>query len=251
MKHLNEDQLILHYYGEAPDPAAIASHLASCADCRAGFEGLRRVLAAANALQVPERSANYGSEVWQCLRPRLSERRRWDWKPMFHVSRWAWAGFVTAMLVAAFFLGRFWPRPEIPVVKLPPGQVRERILLASVADHLESSQRVLMEVVNASGNGSVDISQQQASAEELVAANRLYRQSAERAGESGMAGVLEELERILLEIAHSPSQLTSGELNEIRGRIDTQGILFKVRVIGYQARERQKAAARELVRRNS
>ena len=61
----------------------------------------------------------------------------------------------------------------------------------------------------------------------------------------------EELERILLEIAHSPSQLTSGELNEIRGRIDTQGILFKVRVIGYQARERQKAAARELVRRNS
>jgi len=108
-----------------------------------------------------------------------------------------------------------------------------------------------MEVVNASGNGSVDISQLQASAEELVAANRLYRQSAERAGEAGMAGVLEELERILLEIAHSPSQLTSGELNEIRGRIDAQGILFKVRVIGYQARERQKAAARELFRRNS
>ena len=250
MKHLDEDQLILHYYGEAPDPAAIESHLFSCADCRAGFEGLRRVLAAANALQVPERSENYGSEVWQCLRPCLSERRRWDWKPTFHVSRWAWASLITAMLVAAFFLGRFWPRAEIPVAKLPPGQVRERILLASVADHLESSQRVLMEVVNASGNGSVDISQQQASAEDLVAANRLYRQSAERAGEAGMAGVLEELERILLEIAHSSSQLTSGELNEIRRRIDTQGILFKVRVIGDRVRERQKAAARELARRN-
>ena len=107
-----------------------------------------------------------------------------------------------------------------------------------------------MEVANASGNGSVDISQQQASAEDLVAANRLYRQSAERAGEAGMAGVLEELERILLEIAHSSSQLTSGELNEIRRRIDTQGILFKVRVIGDRVRERQKAAARELARRN-
>jgi hypothetical protein len=251
MKHLNEDQLILHYYGEAPDPGAIEFHLSSCADCRAGFEDLRRVLAVANALQVPARSESYGNEVWQRLQPRLSERRRWDWKPKFHVSRWAWAGLVTAMLVAAFFLGRFWPRPEIPVVKLPPGQVRERILLASVADHLDSSQRVLMEVVNASGNGSVDISQQQASAEELVAANRLYRQSAERAGEAGMAGVLEELERILLEIAHSPARLTSGELNEIRHRIDTQGILFKVRVIGYRARERQNTAARELARRNS
>ncbi len=251
MKHLNEDQLILHYYGEAPDPGAIEFHLSSCADCRAGFEDLRRVLAVANALQVPARSESYGNEVWQRLQPRLSERRRWDWKPKFHVSRWAWAGLVTAMLVAAFFLGRFWPRPEIAVVKLPPGQVRERILLASVADHLDSSQRVLMEVVNASGNGSVDISQQQASAEELVAANRLYRQSAERAGEAGMAGVLEELERILLEIAHSPARLTSGELNEIRHRIDTQGILFKVRVIGYRARERQNTAARELARRNS
>src|SRR5204863_694020 len=112
MKHLNEDQLILHYYGEAPDPAAIESHLFSCADCRAGFEGLRRVLAAANALQVPERRESYGSEVWQRLRPRLSERRRWDWKPTFHVSRWAWASLITAMLVAAFFLGRSGREPR-------------------------------------------------------------------------------------------------------------------------------------------
>ena len=61
---------------------------------------------------------------------------------------------------------------------------------------------------------------------------------------------LNTVERILLELAHSSSQLTSGELNEIRRRIDTQGILFKVRVIGDRVGERQKAAARELARRN-
>jgi hypothetical protein len=112
--------------------------------------------------------------------------------------------------------------------------------LVAVGDHLQRSEMVLIELMNAEGNGTVDISAEQGWAEELVAANRLYRQTASRSGEAGVASVLEELERMLLEIAHSPSEVSSSELEAFRQRIEARGILFKVRVIGSQVREREK-----------
>ena len=114
------------------------------------------------------------------------------------------------------------------------------ILLVAVGDHLERSQMVLVELVNAKGNGSVDITNEQHRAEDLLDENRLYRQTAAGIGETGLASVLDDLERVLLEVAHSPSRLSSQELGEIRRRIESEGILFKIRVIGskVQAEER-------------
>ena len=47
------------------------------------------------------------------------------------------------------------------------------------------------------------------------------------------------LERVLLEIARSPSAISSAELAALQRRIESRGILFKVRVIGSQMRERE------------
>ena len=43
-----------------------------------------------------------------------------------------------------------------------------------------------------------------------MGANRLYRQTVVRAGEPGMASLLEELERLLVEVAHRPSVHDAG-----------------------------------------
>jgi hypothetical protein len=51
--------------------------------------------------------------------------------------------------------------------------------------------------------------------------------------------VLDELERVLLEVAHSPSKLNSAEFEQIRQRIAADGILFKIRVVGSNLRERE------------
>ena len=76
MNHLNEEQLVLFHYGEEGyrEPVKrrdVAEHLARCADCRSQYESLQRVLAAVDAVPVPERAEGYGSEVWARLRPRL------------------------------------------------------------------------------------------------------------------------------------------------------------------------------------
>ena len=109
----------------------------------------------------------------------------------------------------------------------------------------------LLEIVNTEATGEVDISTEQEWVRDLVPENRLYRQTAQQAGEAGMASLLDDLERVLLEISHSPSTLSSDEFDEIRQRIESQGIIFKVHVLGSDVRERQLEAARALPRQRS
>lgn len=92
-------------------------------------------------------------------------------------------------------------------------------------------------MANASSNDLLDITAEQARAADLVRENRLYRQTAARTGDVAVAGVLEELERVLLEIAHAPSPISPEELESLRRRLEAESILFKVRVLGRNVRE--------------
>jgi hypothetical protein len=48
------------------------------------------------------------------------------------------------------------------------------------------------------------------------------------------------LERVLLQISHSPNEISADELESLQRQIASQGILFKVRVVELEAREKQK-----------
>jgi hypothetical protein len=244
--HLNEEQLTVYFFGDADDADAIREHLAACEACAAEFAAIERTLAAVSAAPVPERDAGYEARVWQRLQPRLDERRGYDWASWFRLPRLAWAGAMAALLLVAFFAGRFTqpPAPELAGNGASAEEIRERILIVAVGDHLEQSKMVLVELVNADPRNVADIAAEQQRAEELVSSNRLYRLTAQRAGDTEVATLLDELERTLLEIAHSPSQVTPAEFESLRARIEKQGILFKVRVVGSELRERERLMAR-------
>ena len=140
------------------------------------------------------------------------------------------------LLLVAFLLGQL-SRPGGDLAQPIPEQVRERILLVAVGDHLERSQRVLIELIHAEGNGEVDISSQQELARDLVSNNRMYRQTAAQSGDETVAELLDELERLLVEVANGPAELASFEMDELRRRIERKGLLFKIRVIGDDARQ--------------
>src|SRR5207249_8635068 len=107
-----------------------------------------------------------------------------------------------------------------------------------------SIDRVLTEIMNApKGNAGRDISAEQRWADDLLAASRLYRQDAIATGEQSMANVLDELERSLIEIVHSPAQISDADLEQIRRRIDAAALLFKIRVLHDELREREIAPA--------
>jgi hypothetical protein len=234
MTHLSEEQLILHHYGESEEPREVADHLEACADCRDRYTRLQRTLGEADRLEVPWRGADYGEEVWKRLQPRLPEAPP---RPKGWARRLVPIAAVAASLVVAFLLGRLSRDGELQPPRPIAGEARERILLVALGNHLEKSQMVLLELVNAPPGHTLNVDEQRQWAERLVPANRLYRQTAAATGETGVADVLADLERVLLEIAHGPASLSRDELAAFRERIESQGLLLKVKVIGSRTRE--------------
>jgi hypothetical protein len=252
MKHPKEEQLIAYRDGEVEGRQMIATHLADCPECQAELARIDALLAAINSIPVPEPAEDYGQRVWQQISPRLPEKRAhwWDFlfsEPktigFFAPRRWVATGAIAALVLAAFIAGR-WSKPVLPVTPVAVDQtkVRERILVMAVGEHLGRSEMVLVEVANSApqsaGQKKVNISREQRRAEDLLEENRLYRQTALEQGDSALAGVLDELERVLLDVAHSPQQVTPAQLEGLRQRIETRNILFKVRVVGKELQQR-------------
>lgn len=233
MNHLSEDDLVLHYYGEESPRAD--RHLRECESCREAYQALQRVLNSVDSLPVPEREADYEARLWRSIGPRLARRRfplAWRW--------WMVAAAMAALIVAAFFAGRRFEHPR-QIASSPDPQARERVLLVALGDHLERSQMMLIELANAGApnSGRVDISYEQRTAEDLLESNRLYRQTASSSGDAATAALLDDLERVLLEIAHSPSAVSAAQLDDLRKRIEDRGILFKVKIFGSQVEQRE------------
>jgi hypothetical protein len=251
MTHLSDDELVLMFYREDDVLREAEAHAASCAVCRERFEKLTMALREVESEPIPERDESYGAEVWTRLQPRLHDalpRTHW-WESLSAAITWprlAMAGAAAGLLLAAFVAGRSSVPPSAGPVPLQAegasDAARERMLLAAVGSHLDRSRVVLTEIAHRNGGASSDISPEQATAADLVADNRLYRQAAVRTGDAAVAAVLEDLERVLLEIASSPSLATHDDLVRWRDQIDSKGLLFKVTVMGTRVRERQQDA---------
>jgi len=248
----SDDDLVLFYYGESERAAEIAALLAASPEAAARYAELRRVLeAVGEALPVPARPADYGAQVWRRVAPLLSPRRPgWSERlrslltlaPSDGRRLVPLAAAAALLLVVGFVAGRVWPpdapgdgRDEAPQLArtLSPGG-RDQILLASVAGHLESSERLLVEISNAEPErrgGEVELAAERRWAKELLGANRLYRQSAEQGGRPRLAALLDELEPLLLELAHAPAELPAAELDTLRARIEARALLFKTRIV--------------------
>jgi len=228
MKHLTEEQIVLHCYGDAADSAAIECHMETCTQCRQEFQKVKTLLAEIPSVAPPEPPDYLEQKIWLRIRDQVPEKKSAMWLP-----RWAMAAVMAVLVLSAFLAGRFWPRHTGVSQQPQSAQVNpQRVLLVAVGDHLERSQMLLIEIMNAGGKGPIDLSGEQVHARDLLDANRLYRVSAQRTGDPAVAHVLDELERVLAEIADGPSELTPNELKEIRSRIQSQDLLFKIHVIG-------------------
>ena len=237
MEHLNEEQLVMHHYRDDDAPLAVEQHLAACNECRGELEKLRRVLALVDKLPVPDRSPAYGEQMWNRLRWKLERRRRRTW-----LSGLAAA----AVLVIAFLAGEHWHRAQSPVAVATTttplvrqtvaatSPSKDRVLVVVVGDHLDNSERMLLEVANADAKHALDLSGETHRAAELVASNRMYRQTALRQGDERIASLLADIEPILVELAHA-EKLSPEELRSLQKRIDSKGLLFKVRVFSADA----------------
>jgi len=251
--HITDEEMLLDYYNESTssDRAARRAHLETCDACRALDREMRAVLALVDTAPTIEAPPGFGREMWARVEPHISARVARNGAPwLAPVRQWALAGGMAVLLLSSFMLGRVWERAPhrdepAPQASSPvPGAtdaMTERLLRAEVEDHLERSQRVLADLVNADA-ADVSLASDRTRAADLVADGRLYRGAADRIGDVEMRNLLEDVERVLVDVANGSSGPASKELKDVRTRIDEQDLLFRLRVAGSEIRERQRRA---------
>lgn len=247
-RHLTEDELVLHYYGEMSDAAEgrACAHMDACAECRTQLSRLQRVLALVDAGATPEPAATFEARTWQqvepVLRRELPRRRAYLPLPLLRpvIAKIAWGAAAAVLVLAAFVAGRVWPDPPAAsVVTTAPAAAVDRVLLVDLGDHLDRAELTLVEFI---ARNPAEVAARQARAEDLIAANRLYRGTAIAIGDQGVVDVLDELERALIEIAATPVDADESDLDAVRQWIESRDLLFKLRVMREMLQERAPAA---------
>ena len=187
--------------------------------------------------------------MWARLQPELDRAPRKGWLTWFVLSpaRLAWVAGIAILVASAYFAGRVsQPAPVTTTADNAAAgkDLSERILLADLGEHLDRSQLMLVDLVSGDPTDRIDLTAERDRAKELVADNRLYRQTATANGNTALAAVLDDLEQVLVDVAASPDSITPAELNDVRQRIEDKGLLLKVRVLSSEVQRRQKAQMR-------
>ncbi len=247
-EHPDEEALVLLFYGDTgPDEERqMAAHLDSCATCQPVWQQIRTTLAAVDAAAVPEPPADFERVMWARVQGQLESISiaPTPWWSLRHLLP---AGALAAVLLAMFSIGRYWPGQA----ELAPNSVQaipakaaasqtERALLVAMDDHLERSELLLVELMNSPASEPVLQGFERETADDLLSSGRLYRQTATHTGNVHLAAMLEDLEAVLVEIARSPRALKAQDVTALRTRIEEDDLLFKVRVVTDEIRERQK-----------
>jgi hypothetical protein len=222
MTHLSPEQLTDAYYGEAD--GRVREHIQQCSRCGGEYRLLEELLRAVRDTPVPEPEPGYENQVWMRLLPQLPQRKSlksWFFRP------WVFAPALAALLALAFLAGMLTQQRRHS--HSISAQARERVLLISLSDHLERSQVLLTELLNAPP-ATLDFSDERSRARDLLEENRLLRQASARAGEVAHSITLDDLERVLLDLANSPPDLSADDLQALQSRIKDDGLLFKVRI---------------------
>ena len=228
MTHLTEEQEVAAYYNELPPDLDL--HFVHCAECQKRVERLRGLLDPLRHGAVPERGASYGAEVWTRLLPKLPRRtpHPWWFRPL------TLAPIFATLLLIAFFAGMFTQHRRQAGFS---AEARERVLLIALSDHLERSQIVLAQLLNSSP-ANLNLADERQRARDLLDENRLPRETAAHDGDLVHASLLDDLERVLLNIANSPSDVSSQDLLALQQRMENESLLFKVRITSADARQK-------------
>jgi hypothetical protein len=249
MKHLNEEELIEHYYRADADTER---HLVRCAACAEAYAALQSDLAAMVFPAPPARDAAYGERVWASIStslPRL-ETRKQSWWGLRFLRGLSYASAFALLLACAFYAGRQWEhghQPRIAVVQTPlqsppAAHPPERVVVVVLSDHLDRSERLLVELKHADADSAEMLSPLRDQARSLLAANKLCRQQAKKQDDPALAAALDRLDHLFNELANQPGGLNAASVSRLQDQLNSDSLLFEVRVLRSRALDKKPAA---------
>ena len=261
----------LYFYNELPlaERADVQQHLGRCAECRAALDDLS-VIRAALALR-PDVATPRGGD-WSGFMARLNTRiaREGDGEvgdvdaaPSARVVEISWRRRATPYLAAAAVLALVVfssvvtlrrhpaeaPRaavvqpaavvqdhtPDAQVVRASnPGPAADPGLAAVSDQHFERSKLVVLGIATKDA-GQADWSYERELAGTLLSDTRLYRLAAEERGMQSLAGVMRDLELVLLQASMS-EQRDAASLEHLQRLIRRRDLITKMEIVHASAR---------------
>lgn len=254
MHHLTEYELVAHAYAD-DETDAVQQHLERCADCAKAYAAVKSDLDEMEFAAVPVRDAQHGKRVWESIADRLpqyeSPRRHW-------LAGGLWRGLAVSacagLLVFGFVAGRIWehkrgqPAQTIVASSAQPdkhpdaGHPQERVVVVVLSDHLDRTERLLMELKHADADNAETVSPLRDEARILLAANRICRKNTKQNDDPNLAAALDRLDHLLAALAKQPDGLDSAGIAKLQKELNSGGLLFEVRVL----RSRQAASTAEM-----
>ena len=237
--HFSEEDLIAYQLHESSEEAAIQRHIEQCSECAALSDSIAKTLRVFSSDPVPQPDLERN---WQRLRGNLSvltpePRRRFF--PRFAL--WSGAGLAAAALLLVVFVSIHVTRDRDRIAALLPaldrvnhantainghGPLTTEPTSPSVANHLDSAERLLTEVNHTSG--SLDPATR-AQAHDLLLSNAVYVRTARDHGDLAQAAVLDDLGRVLTTLDNEPSSPHS--TLQLRLEMNTSGLLLDIRIL--------------------
>lgn len=239
-RHLSDDRIIalLHSVGTVGE----SSHLAACAQCRSEFDAYQATLEYMTHWRAPDRGPAYSAQVWQRIAGEIRPRRRFQW---MSAPAAVWAAVTACGIVLLLVpLLRHNAARDVPPASNMEAQASAqsgRLLDAALGDHLERASILFAHVLNDPGFGAADDDDDDV--ENLIAENRLYRQTAEQQDDREAAALLSDVETVLLDLQHS-SAAPAAELRYVQHRISDSSLRFRLGI----AKSHQRPAAATQVR---
>jgi len=239
MMHLTEEEMIGQVYGEG-NWAAVERHLDDCPECAEAFAKLQRDLAEVDQVVAPARDAQYGERVWAAIADSLpvyarEKKKRWWESGLYKGLSYATA---CALLVAcAFYAGQLWEQhkqPGIAAVKqmpVPQQTKQQPIVVVVLGDHLDRSERFLVQLKHADLDSTAMASPMRDEARSLLAANKVCRKNAAQSDDKELTTALDHLDSLLADAANTPGGLNSQSIARLQDEMNREGVLFEVRVL--------------------
>lgn len=254
MMHITEEEMIGHVYGESENTAAVERHLEHCKPCAAGFAELRRDLAELSRVAAPPRDSHYGERVWASIADSLPvyvPAERSHWATGLFRNPWfkglCYAAGCALLVSSAFYAGRVWEhraQKQQPMTKVEPKNppARQPIVVVVLDDHLDRSERFLVQLKHADIDSAAMASPLRDEARSLLAANRVCRKNVAQSDDPGLTTALDHLDSLLAEAANEPGGLNAQSIAKLQDEMNSNGLLFEVRVLRARITHRKGSA---------
>ncbi len=249
MKHLSQEDMVEQYYKTAG--ANASRHLEECEECAAEFSAVESDLDALRPMEIPERGENYGEQMWARVASSMPARARkrprlgW-WRGL------AYAAGCAVLLAAAFYGGRMyesWHHHQTIARRGPKPMPapQQKVVVVVLGDHLDRSERLLVELKHADADESETVKPLADEARSLLVANHEFREDAAKSGDAELTQALEHLDTLLAEMANQPGGLNAEKIARLQVEMKNDGLLFEVRVL--RAKNPHRSAAVSVVAR--